>query len=480
YEGSARSIAIGYAFTSVGGDLGAIGINPAGSGLYRYSKFMFTPSLATTKRSTDYLGMTSYENMSKLYFSAGYVNSINNNRNTSRIRGVNISIAINRLNNFNSRLFAEGREAQTSWLGAIAANTAGFPSSELDIQSSDDTYPYFESGAPWKSVLAWNSNLLDLLPDSSEDYIAATENISGLSIIPAGDLDQNYLRETKGGASEFIVNLSANISDRLFIGGSVGIQSIQYSDYQRYGESAVNTSDFDSQFRSFTHIFRLNTTGTGINAKAGVIFIPFEGLRLGAAVATPTYTTLTDEWDESIRSVFSDGYSQSITSPLGQFKYIVVSPARFNFGASFVFGKYGLITADYELADYSAIKMKVRDSYQRTAFSYENESISEEFILAGNLRIGVEFRPSPSFAIRAGYSNYQSAERDFNDAVNFVAAGLGYRGSRGFFADVAFQGLVGSSENFSLYDDYRTNVSSPVGELTKSGFKILTTIGFRF
>lgn len=481
YEGSARTIAMGNAFTSVGGDLGAISINPAGSGLYRYSEFFFTPSLATTGRDARYLGESNNEKISKFYFSSvGYVNSLNNLRSTGRLKSINLSVAVNRLNNFHSRFFASGTEAQTSWLGAVAANTAGFPSSDLDIQSSDDTYPYFESGAPWRSVLAWNSNLLDLLPDSSEDYMAATENISGTSIIPAGPLTQNYLRETKGGISEFVINMSANFDDRLFVGGSIGLQSVQYSDYQRYGETAVNTADFDSQFKSFTHTFRMNTTGTGINAKLGLIFLPIEGLRLGASIATPTYTTLTDEWDESIRSVFSDGYSQSITSPLGEYKYVVISPARFNFGVSYIFGQYGLISADYELADYSSIKMRVSDSYQGNAFDEENGLIADDFLMTGNLRLGVEFRPSPSFAIRAGYSNYRSAERDFNDSVNFLSAGFGFRNNRGFFADFAFQGLVGSTENFSLYEDYRPSISSPVGELTKSGFKILTTIGFRF
>jgi len=39
YEGSARSIAMGNAFTSLGGDLGVLSINPASSAVYRYSEF---------------------------------------------------------------------------------------------------------------------------------------------------------------------------------------------------------------------------------------------------------------------------------------------------------------------------------------------------------------------------------------------------------------------------------------------------------
>ena len=42
YYGTARSIAMGNAFTALGGDMGGISINPAGSGVYRYSEIAFT------------------------------------------------------------------------------------------------------------------------------------------------------------------------------------------------------------------------------------------------------------------------------------------------------------------------------------------------------------------------------------------------------------------------------------------------------
>ena len=35
YEGSARTVAMGNAFTALGGDLGSLAINPAASGIYR-------------------------------------------------------------------------------------------------------------------------------------------------------------------------------------------------------------------------------------------------------------------------------------------------------------------------------------------------------------------------------------------------------------------------------------------------------------
>ena len=55
-EGTARSVAMGNAMTALGGDLGAIGINPASSGVLRYSQITFSPSLTTNRSTVNYLG----------------------------------------------------------------------------------------------------------------------------------------------------------------------------------------------------------------------------------------------------------------------------------------------------------------------------------------------------------------------------------------------------------------------------------------
>ena len=38
YEGTARTVAMGNAFTALGGDLGSISLNPAGSAVAKYSQ----------------------------------------------------------------------------------------------------------------------------------------------------------------------------------------------------------------------------------------------------------------------------------------------------------------------------------------------------------------------------------------------------------------------------------------------------------
>ena len=53
YEGTARSAAMGNAFTALGGDLGSITINPAGSAVAGYSQFTITPSITISSATSE-------------------------------------------------------------------------------------------------------------------------------------------------------------------------------------------------------------------------------------------------------------------------------------------------------------------------------------------------------------------------------------------------------------------------------------------
>jgi len=332
--------------------------------------------------------------------------------------------------------------------------------------------------ASWREILSWNSNLLDPLPDSDYDYIGATENLSGQQIVLAGELKQEFFRERKGNLSEIVFNAGANISDKLFFGVNLGLQSISYNDYQKYSESAVNPALFDSKFSSFSHIFEQNSNGVGINAKFGFIALPFAGFRVGGSISTPTWLLISDQWEERIDARYSDGYKSNILSPVGEYNYRVTSPFRWNIGASYVFGKVAIISVDYEGANYSKIVM-MSESFDKYEFSTENNYIKSNFIAATNLRLGAEVRPVDFIALRAGYSKYGNPEKSIGYEMEYLSGGVGFTSKRGTFLDLGFQKLLQNSESFSLYSDY-TNHTAPVGDMDISGWKFLMTLGFRF
>ena len=52
YEGTARTVAMGNAFTALGGDIGSVTFNPAGTAVAKYSQFSFTPGLTFSSNTT--------------------------------------------------------------------------------------------------------------------------------------------------------------------------------------------------------------------------------------------------------------------------------------------------------------------------------------------------------------------------------------------------------------------------------------------
>ena len=481
-EGTARSAAMGNASVALGGDLGGISINPAASGVYRYNEFVITPSVTFANSSVNYLGNTTDESKGRFGFSnIGGISTFETGRSDYGLINWNLSVAINKNNNFTSRMGAQGRTAESSWLGSLAQRTNGVYAPSMDMNNQND--PFYNGSGSWTSILGWNTTLLDTLPDSDSYYRGATENLEGLNIITGGELEQFYIKETIGNTSEAVINLGGNISNKLFFGVNVGIVSIWYKHMESYSERAVNPNQFQSGFSSFIHNYNYSTSGTGVNLKAGVIYLPVKGLRLGASISTPTWMYLHEEYEESMESNFADGYSQRLVSPLGTYDYRINTPFRWNVGAAYTFGQIAAISIDYENTNYS--KMKMIDDNYTMAFNEDNQEIKRNFQSSNIIRAGAEVKAAPSLAIRAGYQYYSSGYKYDNNSIQIGSVGLGYASPRGFFADLAYQQQIKKSqESFQLYDDITDNGSlitaAPVGENRYGNWKLLLSLGIRF
>lgn len=481
-EGTARSAAMGNASVALGGDLGGISINPAASGVYRYNEFVITPSVTFANSSVNYLGNTTDESKGRFGFSniAG-ISTFETGRSDYGLINWNLSVAINKNNNFTSRMGAQGRTAESSWLGSLAQRTNGVYAPSMDMNNQND--PFYNGSGSWTSILGWNTTLLDTLPDSDSYYRGATENLEGLNIVTGGELEQFYIKETIGNTSEAVINFGGNISNKLFFGVNVGLVSIWYKHMESYSERAVNPNQFQSGFSSFTHNYNYSTSGTGVNLKAGIIYLPVKGLRLGASISTPIWMYLHEEYEESMESHFADGYSQRLASPLGTYDYRINTPFRWNVGAAYTFGQIAAISIDYENTNYS--KMKMIDDNYTMAFNEDNQEIKRNFQSSNIIRAGAEVKAAPSLAIRAGYQYYSSGYKYDNNSIQIGSVGLGYASPCGFFADLAYQQQIKKSqESFQLYDDITDNGSvitaAPVGENRYGNWKLLLSLGIRF
>lgn len=485
YDGTARSVGMGNAMTSLGGDLGALSYNPAASGIYRYSEITITPSVYSNVTNTSFLGNDYRSGRSRFSLSnVGWVGSFD----TGRTRGLlnfNLSITANQSNNLAFSSSAQGLQNSSSYLGYLSASMTGMNPDKITMPQDGDPYrPFYYSNAAWDQILAWNTGLVDTLPGGSGNYIGATENISENGIYIPGTLIQNYRKVRTGYVEDVIINASGNIDNIFFFGVNLTLQSIWSSEYTAISETAGNPSNFSmetggSGFTDFTREYRMTTSGMGVNVEAGFIVRPVAGLTVGGSISTPTWMYLNETYMMSMSGYTAQYGGAAIDSPVGEYSYRVTSPFRWNLGIGYTIGNFMAIGVDYERTDYSGIFMSDYNG-DRNAFASENEYMSKYYQSVNNVRAGIEAWPIPQLAIRLGYNYYGSSEKNFNSERHYASAGIGFRTASGFFIDAAYQQQCNDNDlTFALYPDY-DNSTSPVVSERFFNWKVLLTIGWRF
>ena len=511
YEGTARSVAMGNAFTALGGDLGAVTINPAGSAVSNYSQLTITPSLTFTANSAQ--GVSPFSDGSLPYFQRemksrmtrfGLPNiGVTYNWETGRksgLKNMTFGFIVNQTNCWNEDVYANGTNSTTSFMGALAADASNNRYLASDLAASD-AYDFM----PWRAVTGYQSGMISTFDGHEDQYVGASELIFRNSatgeaeIAVGGPLEQTYGRRVTGGKHEYIINWGGNVSDFIYFGVNLGITSIAYNHDEYFMEKAVDPADFEIGldngksmfFERMKHSYSYNAEGVGVFGKFGVIVTPGAGFRIGASVQTPTSTTMTETWADDGETIFSnEGYSAS--SPYIEAQYTFRSPLRANFGLAYTFKGIGLVSVDYELADYSLMRYDTNNS-DRSYFEDVNADIRKRFGRSDMIRVGAEVKPVPALAIRAGYSFMTPAEKldvlgnELKEPSTQTASfGLGYSSKGSFFADAAVQTRFLPDEYFMPYEDYIFDeegyVAEPVPELInkRSLWKVLLTIGWRF
>ena len=485
FEGTARTMAMGGAFTALGGDLGAIGINPASSGVFRCSQITFSPSFTTSRSDVDYLGNRTGDRKTGMTVSNFGTVITFDTGNYTGLLNYNFGVVYNKSNSLRSTMYASGTTANSSMLSSIAAGLEGIEWEDIDLEKTSN--PYTSSNASWPGILAWNTYVLAPLSflggkysDVTDSYIASTENYDEASdeLRIGGSLDQQFKRKTYGSNEEYSFNFGGNVSDMFYFGVNLNCRAVNYTVEEYYEEVAQNPGQFDDGFSSMDNSFWLRTQGSGVNLKFGAILTPFNGLRLGATFTTPTWYTLTDEWDYTMNTAFNNGNSYTETSPTGSFSYNLTAPMRWSVGAAYTFLDKGLVSVDYEQVNYANTRLV--DKYTSyDPFVTENNLMAGSFNNAHILRLGAELRISDRMALRGGYQNYSPAVKGGVNR-NAYSAGIGFNLSPATTLDFAWTKLAVQADSFQLYDDYSSAVTVPQGTNRNSLSKVVCTLGIKF
>lgn len=446
YGGTARYMSMGGAFGALGADFSTMSTNPAGVGVFRSSKFSFTPSMSYNKINSKYYGNNIEDNAYNLNINnIAYVKSINTEQENTGWMNINYAVGYNRINDFNQNIIIEGTNNNSSLLDYFvdAANAGDINSAGLFI---DADAIYFDSTS--------NKYL--------SDYVG-----SGY-----GELQNKSIR-TNGRMGEYYFSFGANYTHKLYLGATLGYQHVLYEENSDYFETDINNNI--PNLVSFNYHNHLLTKGDGFNFKFGAIYKPIYWMRIGAAVHTPTFFDLTDEYYSSVEATidYVEGTDVNTSEePIRNFNYQLTSSAKVIASLAFIIKKSAIISVDYEYLDYSSSRLRA-DDY---TFTNENANISSRYTSTGNLKVGAEYKFGP-FNFRGGYayygSPYVSSEANHDATYSLYSGGLGI--SQGNYSfDMAFVHST-QSQKYFLYGESSSQVN-----LDSKSNKIMATFGIKF
>lgn len=477
-NGSARNMATGGVMGSLGGDITANHVNPAGIGLYKTREFVLTPGFALNNNKFGYRGTDTSNQKNAFNYGTSGVILGGAGRKGSKWTSSAFALSVNQLANYNNHVQFSGFNNFSSfseqYLEELSRDGA-------DILSAERNYIFGSS-------LAFRTYLVDTLTGPG-GTIAGFQSLVPIST----GVNQRYDATTRGGYHEVAVGLAGNMEDKLYVGGSLTIPIISYQRELMYSETDA-TNSTTNQFASFQYKESFTSRGIGIGAKLGVIYKPQEFWRIGFAFHTPQLMTFTDRiraWmttnTESYAHTVSESSDNLNSGNAGQRKYDLITPWRAIASASYVFREIrdtrrqrAFVSADIEYVNYRGARFSAVDKTNTTLADYYdqvNETLKDVYKGNINLRLGGELKFN-TVMFRLGGAYYGSPYKDDNiDASRLIASGgIGYR-DHGIFVDLTYAHTFMKDAQFA----YRLNDKpNTFAEQTGSRGNVVLTLGFKF
>jgi long-subunit fatty acid transport protein len=468
-SGSARIQSIGGAQAAIGADVGSMAGNPAGLGLFRRSEFSLTPaysSVNTSSRANG--GPPDAGTQSNLNFpSIGIVIADRKDDATpGDWRSGVFGLGFHRTNHFHAEFNYEGTTAPPnsmvrSFYEMALRNNRTVDNLEDEFQP-DGTQIYSLEG------LAWATFLLD------------ADDQGNLFPVPqAGTVQYGEQVLSRGAQNQFDLSYGASYRDRVFIGGSIGINTISFTQERDFREADTGSQ---SDFVNLRLSDEFTTRGAGVHARLGVIYRPSDAMRFGASLQTPTIYALNDNYRSRLSVNYSPGFftdpnrtSIDFSTSPGQFDYRLTTPLRATFGAAYFIEKRGFVTADVEIVNYAGARLSSRDA--DGFFNVANNTISRNFTPTANIKLGGEARVE-IFRFRAGYALFgdPTGGAQVYGSRSFLTGGAGIRMAN-FSLDLAV--VHGrSTEPYSPYT--LNNNQQPVVAFANRTTHSLLTVGMNF
>ncbi len=474
---TARSMAMGGAFTSLGADLSSMSINPAGIGMYRSGALTITPMISSTQASTP--STMSYVDNSATRFSTGNFGMVFNTYEDSKPTIVNFAVGYNRLADLNYNYSFASPDNGSS--------IADVFSKQLDWRGVNVND--FYSGGNWNWGRVGTMDFLNALGYRAGMVDQTNDGWRPTWIGNSASIDHQVGVESRGSIGEFAFTMAANFSNKFYLGATFGIHNVKqelnyyYSEQYYYDQASTAHGHGTDPSLEYQMLYsNINQTsivsGAGVNLKIGAIYRPTKALRLGFAFHTPTVYTVSRTYQAAIETeTFANNHNPNSgvtpdangfiyvneVSPLiediGEYAWTYSTPPRLLFGASYAFGNRAIVSLDYQRDWYNGIR--IGDGVHKEVFQNDLKG-------ANTLRLGAEYKLTPQIAVRAG-GGYSGSMFHSDDYImpsptiksnNYYTAGLGFAVTPMISIDLAYMYSVSqTTDYYSFYFEEYTPTS---------------------
>jgi len=477
-NGSARNIATGGVMGSLGGEITANHVNPAGLGLFKTSEFVLSPGMNLNNNKFNYRGSdTSNAKNNTVYGASGFIFGFSNNKKSKWTSNA-IAISINQVANYNNRISFKGFNNMSSfseqYLEELTRDLA-------DTNAALSNYIYGSS-------LAFRTFLIDTTNNAQGKF----DGYQSMVPISTG-VNQSYDANTTGGYNEVAIGLAGNMEDKMYVGGSLTIPIINYTKDLTYSETDA-TNNPNNQFASFTFKESFTSRGIGMGLKLGTIYKPTEFWRVGFAVHTPQVIGFKDEVRASL-TANTESYARIKTATsdalnsgnAGKSNYNLVTPWRAIASASYVFREIkdtrkqrAFLSADIEYVNYKGSRFSAVDQTDmglKNYYQLVNEAIKETYKGNINVKLGGEIKfHTVMFRLGGAYYGSPYADKALKASRMLATGGIGYR-DHGIFIDLSYAHVVNKDVQFA----YRLNDKpNTFASQTGSRGTLMLTFGVKF
>jgi len=453
---SNRALGMGGAYTALGADFTNFFQNPAGIAAYKKQNMEFGLSLISRSSNVDFKNQVSSTGATGL--------GINTFGFTSTFGSAGSGwgpwiwgLAYGRTQTFKRNYDLESSDNQSSLLDVYTNQLNYYNPANADVTAS----------FPFGAGLAWETYLIN--PGTIDPYVHV--NIDNNTFSRRQHVEETgYVRET-------CLSVARAFEEKLFLGASFAFRKVVYDKQSTYSESfqssgtTVNYSLIEDNNTS-----DVITKGPSVQTKLGIQYVPSPYVRFGAFWHSSCKQSISDNFIAKMQSTIgSTPYSYS--SDKNIFDYGFQTPAVVGAGAALILGNFGIISADYESADFSKLKM-FGITGGTSEFAWENQAIQENFKRVHKGRLGTEFRLGDVYRLRAGIGYRTSvytelAQKPAEPMFNWNFGG-GYK-KDDFYCDGAVM-ITKNKDGYYLYDPQLISMASISNMLVQVNF----SIGMRF